>query len=300
VLFGCNVICDQPSLNSACSTTQATGTSAQCSRSVQGSSHLPRMTHRQVVKQVSVWELLETSEDAGHECTLRDSSHAECRHQEPACRPGDEAQGCYAKSACRPGGEAQGCYGKPRRHGGCISANTRAEAPKIGSECSSHVSVEVSVGAPMLQERNEKRVHVWHQHALRKTLVAALQLFLLSCLQFAVLVQANRFPFAGQCDTSGSPSIVTGASTCGVKVSMYFPEQAANISRPFSASSGNLRLGFAVSAPVPNNAIVTMLLPPQRGGFLFDYGGKTMAVPIVTAGGVCVCVCACVCVHRYT
>jgi hypothetical protein len=260
------------------------------------------MTQRQVVRQVSVWHLLETSEDAGHECTPRGSRHADCRHQEPACRPGDEAQRSYAKSACRPEVEAPGCYGKSRWHNldaGGISAKTRAEVPQFGSECSSHLSVEVSVGAPMLQERKEKRVHVLHQHALRKTLVAALQLFLLSCLQFAVLVQANRFPFAGQCGTSESPSIVTGASTCGVKVSMYFPEQAANISRPFSASSGNLRLGFAVSEPVPNNALVTMLLPPQREGFLFDYGGKTMVVPIVTAGGVCVCVCVCVCAQIY-
>ena len=120
----------------------------------------------------------------------------------------------------------------------------------------------------------------WGADRARITLASAA--FLLCCVQVA----GGAAAFSSRtCDTSGSASVVTGTSACGVKVSLYYPGTEANVSRPFSASSGNLRLGFAVSEPVPNNAKVTMLLPAQSDGFKFDYGGTTMLEPIVTAGG---------------
>ncbi|MFN9902384.1 MAG: hypothetical protein ACK55Z_27105, partial [bacterium] len=91
--------------------------------------------------------------------------------------------------------------------------------------------------------------------------------------------------FEGLCNTAGGNSIVTGTTSCGVRVSLWNPGQMPNISRPFAASSGNLRLGFSVRESVPNDARVTMFLPAQREGFLLDYGGTTSIVPVVTAGG---------------
>ena len=70
--------------------------------------------------------------------------------------------------------------------------------------------------------------------------------FLLCCVQVAGGAAAFT---SRSCDSSGSASVVTGTSDCGVKVSLYYPGAAANVSRPFSASSGHLRLGFAVSEP---------------------------------------------------
>jgi len=98
------------------------------------------------------------------------------------------------------------------------------------------------------------------------------------------VVEGSR-SFGGACDTSGSASVITGATSCGVKVTLWFPDQRLNITRPYSASSGNFRLGFSVSEIVPNSAQVTMLLPPERTGFLFNYGGTTAIIPVVTAGG---------------
>jgi len=91
--------------------------------------------------------------------------------------------------------------------------------------------------------------------------------------------------FGGSCSTAGGYSIVTGGSSCGARVALWTEGQNPNISRPFAASSGNLRVGFSVSEEVPNNARVTVLLPAQREGFLLDYGGTTSIVPVVTAGG---------------
>ena len=91
----------------------------------------------------------------------------------------------------------------------------------------------------------------WGADRARITLASAA--FLLCCVQVA----GGAAAFSSRtCDTSGSASVVTGTSACGVKVSLYYPGTEANVSRPFSASSGNLRLGFAVSEPVPNNAKV--------------------------------------------
>ena len=90
---------------------------------------------------------------------------------------------------------------------------------------------------------------------------------------------------AGNCDTSGSPSVVTGSTDCGVRVSLNYAGQGTNVSRPYAASSGTIRIGFAVSAQVPNDQQVHVLLPPQREGFLFDYGGKSEVVPVITRGG---------------
>jgi hypothetical protein len=110
-------------------------------------------------------------------------------------------------------------------------------------------------------------------------------------LPLLVLCQALSFllggasGFEGLCNTAGGNSIVTGTTSCGVRVSLWTPGQMPNISRPFAASSGNLRLGFSVRESVPNDARVTMFLPAQREGFLLDYGGTTSIVPVVTAGG---------------
>lgn len=90
---------------------------------------------------------------------------------------------------------------------------------------------------------------------------------------------------AGNCDTSGSPSVVTGSAACGVKVSLYYPGQNVNVSRHYAASSGTIRIGFAVSAQVSSDQEVQVLLPSQRDGFVFDYGGKSEIVPVVTKGG---------------
>jgi len=126
-----------------------------------------------------------------------------------------------------------------------------------------------------------RRLRASDRQRLSRRACGATTLFMLLChLQCAL---ANSF--GGACDTSGRPSVVTGTSSCGVKVTLWFPTKSANISRPFSASSGTVRLGLAVSKIVPNSAMVTMLLPPEREGFVFNYGGTSTIVPVVTKGG---------------
>jgi hypothetical protein len=108
-------------------------------------------------------------------------------------------------------------------------------------------------------------------------------LVLLPCLGGA---RGEGSPIAGDaCGTLASPSVVTGSASCGVRVNLYYPGQPVNVSRPYSVSSGTIRVGFAVSAPVPSDQQVQVLLPAQREGFAFNYGGESAVVPVVTSGG---------------